>query len=1446
MPEVIKRRRPFRKALKIIGFGLLVVMVIVVGLLIWLRSSSGSGFVYRQVVSILDRSGFQLSAESFEGPLPGHLVIRDAVVADQEGPLLKTGLVELDLSLMALARGLVHVPLIRLENPELIRIPAGSDQPQEPSGPFSLPVDIRLDQLSITGGRIAADAFKSLGLSTPELHLAAEGRARLEGQASALDLQARLSEDDGHNLAALNINLAGGPNGSGPALDRLNLSVKIDDRPGGLLSGLLEDPAWPGLSLDLEGEGPLNDWRGQLNLLAGTWGDLKADLAFQGGSGNLWRDLAERRDWRASLKAGFKPGSDLPPELVRMAGEELKLDLAGTLNDQKVNIDLNLGSAGDPALSLASGLTGVLAPGGGDFKLNASLGGFWSADSDLTSPITITSEITLAEKSQDLRDLKINGEGLDLAGKLYRHPVSGAVSAELKMGLADGSPLVAEALRLAGLAPDYFSGAVALIAELDWRGPDETADGRLEINGRNLVWPGPELAGLLGPNLDLISDLSGGGGRPLVVEIRQAQAGLASLEGRATFQAAEVTAKSEFSADLRAALAGLTPLSPDLAGSLALSLSAQGRLNDFQSQMALSSPEIKAAPGTLSRVALEASARGALLSEAETEGPDLSGRLELAVEDSPGGPLNLAADWRFQKAAEALALALSGLSGNLAGLELAGELSADLGGDQPRLAGGLRADIADWSKLAALTGQPLSGSPAKLQVNLTAEGGRQRAEAGLELPALRLGKGKDETLSLRQTSLAFKADDLFGRPDLNLNLALGSGLAGPLSWKGGAVTAEGLGGQGQFTVDIKQMKMAGAGGAGRDGLKLAGEYDLADEPTVDLKQLSLALGASGLNLKEPLRLSLGQNLKISPFSASFRPSGQLTAEVDLSPGSMKIKADLKKLPYSFFKPLAGSDLPAGEIQSLTVALDQSSGGLAGDFALKTQASPKELKNIKPVLNLTGHLQAGPNPNLSLEGSISGGTGWKADGKFSARLPLTPGADGGFPQASLNSPLKGELSFSGPLSPVWALMGQPDSSFSGMARIQAEIGGTLNKPQPKGTAYVAGGRFEDHLNGIMIQDINLEAHSSPELPLKALLSAKDSRQGGVALEAQLRDLNKPAITVKGRLSQFSPLNRDDILIFISGDLGAEGPLDRLNLSSDLTVDRGEVDLKIIQAANTVVILPISQPGDQIAYSSGNMRFNLKIKIPGKFFIRGDGLESEWRGDLSIGGSSRRPSIVGQLSPVRGYFAFAAKEFQFNKGEIAFNGGTMPSLNLELVNNGPEVTAVIRATGPASKPKLSLESRPPLPEEEVLAHVLFGKSSASISRFEALQLASALNDLRNFGQGGFNAIGTARTKLGLDVLRLGGTDNDRERRASDLSGSMGQEMSGSGGGSASNQADDMSVEAGKYISDSIYVGVEHSGSAGAAVRLEVELAPSVSLEARTSTESSRVGLGWKKDY
>jgi len=1440
-----KRLKKIAKALAVLTG---VLLLVAAGLLLWLRSDSGAAFVYGRLSSALESSGLKLSAAEFKGPLPGRLLIREAVVADAEGPIAKIGRLEAEIRLRDLIRGLVNVPLLAVAEPELLRLPPLPASPEEDSsGPFVLPVDIRLGTLSIKGGRVEGQALKSLSLDNPPFTFQAEASGRLEGKKAELNFQAGLRESGGSELLSALIKLE---TAETAAPDQLLVQVKIQDRPQGFLSALLADPDWPGLNLDLEGEGPLNAWSGRLSLAAGNFGEFKSDLQYQGRSGKMLNDLAGNPEWSLALAAVAVPGQILPESLSRFTGSPLNLSLDGRRQGDRLDLALDLSqNESSPPLALNSRLEGLLKDGGGSFEFKSDLSGLKLSPLAEAAPLSLnlSAGFDLDGARQKLSGLQLKGQGLSLEAAASRDAESGALAGDFELKLEDGSQVWDEGLRLAGLKEEELGGNLLLSGEIDWRGLSQAASGQLKASASELRWPSESLNRLLGSSLDLELGLAGGGGQVFKLEIARAEAGELSLAGTASFKPHEVEAESALEADLKADLKNLAALLPQVSGPLALELRGQGRLNDLEARLKVSSPALHPAPGPLEGLELEASLSGLILAaEGGAAAPDLSGRLELKVAESPGGPLALGTGWSFSQSPAETRLKIDGLSGDLAGLDLAGQLEAALGSSANNLQGRLEAGVSDWSKLSALTGLAFSGAPAKFSLNLEPGQGGQEARAELDLPALKIKSGPETVADLKNSALKFRASDLFGWPDLQLNLSLGSGLAGPAAWGPGSIEAAGQGGQGLFSGQIKQLKLNGAGGQSRDGLVFEGAYELAAASSARLDKLELNLGPNGLSLKEPLNIGLAPELSLSPFSATFKPKGSLRAQADLNPGAMKIKADLKKLPYSFIRAFAGPAVPEGEIQSLTVDLAQSPSGLSGDFALQTQAAPKELKNLKPAVALNGTLSDGSSPALKIKAAIDGGPGWAAKGDLEASLPLTPATDGAFPGPDMAAPFSARLKFMGPVAPIWKILDQADRSFSGQLLIEAEAGGSLSRPVPKGSAWLDKGRFEDTMYGLLISDISLEAHSTPELPLKALLAAKDGRNGALALEAQLTDLNNPSLKAQGRMQQFSPIHRDDLIVFISGAFGAEGPINALKINSDLTMDRGEMDLKVVAMANSIPTLNITSPGEAVAAIGRAMPFDLKIKIPNQFFIRGYGLESEWKGDLSIGGSSRRPSIVGALIPVRGYFEFYAKEFQFSGGDISFNGGSIPNLNLELTYSGPSITAIIKATGTASQPQINLESRPPMPRDEILAQVLFGKSASAISRFEALQLASAVRDLTNIGSGGgLNALGTLRASLGLDVLRVGGSDSGQERRASELSGSMGQEMRGSGAGSQS-QADDFAVEAGKYLSDNVYVGVEHSGVSGPAVRMEIELRPNVSFEARTSQESSRFGLGWKKDY
>jgi len=223
------------------------------------------------------------------------------------------------------------------------------------------------------------------------------------------------------------------------------------------------------------------------------------------------------------------------------------------------------------------------------------------------------------------------------------------------------------------------------------------------------------------------------------------------------------------------------------------------------------------------------------------------------------------------------------------------------------------------------------------------------------------------------------------------------------------------------------------------------------------------------------------------------------------------------------------------------------------------------------------------------------------------------------------------------------------------------------------------------------------------------------------------------------------------------------------------------------------------------------------------VTGLGLDSEWRADLTIAGDVDAPRITGSAELVRGGYQFAGRRFDLDRGTIRFNGESPPdpSLDITAQANLSGLNATIRVGGTGQHPEISFTSVPALPEDELLARLLFGTSITNLSAPEALQLASAVASLRTGGGGGLDPINAVRKAAGLDRLRILPADTATGQRTS--------------------------VAAGKYLTRRVYVELATDGQGYSATRVEWELTRWLSLLSSISTlgrTSANVRIS--KDY
>jgi translocation and assembly module TamB len=238
--------------------------------------------------------------------------------------------------------------------------------------------------------------------------------------------------------------------------------------------------------------------------------------------------------------------------------------------------------------------------------------------------------------------------------------------------------------------------------------------------------------------------------------------------------------------------------------------------------------------------------------------------------------------------------------------------------------------------------------------------------------------------------------------------------------------------------------------------------------------------------------------------------------------------------------------------------------------------------------------------------------------------------------------------------------------------------------------------------------------------------------------------------------------------------------------------------------------------------GGPSLDLDVDVPGRMFLRGRGLTSEWAGRVKIVRQKGLLRIEGVLRPVRGEYRFAGKAFRLTEGTVTFTGGgdLIPILDLAAEYTRRDMKAIVRIQGAANAPKITLTSVPERPQDEILSQILFGRNTGQLSIFEAAQLAQVAAQMsgnKTFSGGGLESV---RRAIGTDVLRLEGGE------------------SGQGA----------SATVGKYVTDEVYVGAKQGTtpkSTGATI--EIELTPHLNLDSEVRQDaSSRVGVKWKWDY
>ena len=515
---------------------------------------------------------------------------------------------------------------------------------------------------------------------------------------------------------------------------------------------------------------------------------------------------------------------------------------------------------------------------------------------------------------------------------------------------------------------------------------------------------------------------------------------------------------------------------------------------------------------------------------------------------------------------------------------------------------------------------------------------------------------------------------------------------------------------------------------------------------------------------------------------------------------------------------------------------------AGTFALRLTPLGPEAPEV--VVDLDGSWDG---RQVALEGGVEGFGALEEFGRhriLRGRVPFALHREGGGLQADTRGAADLAIRYEADAAPLFALARVPDQTLAGTLDLDFQIRGPLDALEAGGAMTLSKGVYEHLRAGTRLTDMTLRleaAGSAADPSLRLTLRANDGSAGRSA------DAD-PAMTGEGRLKRTAEgvsvdaalaldkaeiIRRDDFEGTFSGNARLSGTLPRLALTGSLKVDALEAyipDPPPGQAVD-VTVVRVDAGGEATAPEPEVppvlVDLDLKVKADGRVFIRGRGLDSEWTSALSVGGTSTDPKLDGPVAIKRGTFEFGGRVFDLERGRILFVPllGTDPSLDIRAKADIPTGESVyVTVSGRASAPELTLSSVPALPEEDVMALILFGKAATKLSAFESLQVANAVATLSGkgpLGGSGPGVLDRARNALGLDVLQIGAGENGLS---------------------------DAGLTVGKYVAEGVRVSASQDVSGkGGEVTVEVEVTDSISVETDVGQDASgSVSVFWSRDY
>jgi translocation and assembly module TamB len=719
--------------------------------------------------------------------------------------------------------------------------------------------------------------------------------------------------------------------------------------------------------------------------------------------------------------------------------------------------------------------------------------------------------------------------------------------------------------------------------------------------------------------------------------------------------------------------------------------------------------------------------------------------------------------------------------------------------------GSLHVDIGRLADFEPLVGRKIAG-----QAHATLDSDDKSAKLALTV----LEAAIPGTASVSKAVLNAVVTDPAGHPGIDGTFTADGVSAGNAKSIAARITAKG-------PLDALGLTVTADAPAIADGpakLTTTGTVNVPGK-TLALNQLEASWRQQALRLLAPAKFEFTDGVAMDRVGLGFRQaeltvSGKAGSRLDLTASLRNLPADIGAIVDPAFAAtgvitadarLTGTSArPEGTIKLTATGVRQKQGPGQGLPAANLTASAT-LTGTAARIDTT--LTAGPS-HVSVTGSAPLSTTGALDLKTDGRIDLTM------------------------LDPLLTAEGR---RARGEVTISAAVTGTAAAPLAQGTVTLTKGDVVDYTFGVHISDLSATIQAAGDSIRLASFSGK-AGSGTLGGSGTISLAGTMPVDLHFTANDARPLSSDLMTATLDADLTVQGDV-KGDLRAGGTVKVRRADIRIPDKMPTsIAVLPVRdanappppppkpEPPSQIA-------LNLTLDAPEQVFVRGRGLDAELGGTIHFHGTVTKPIPDGGLQLRRGTFSVVGTTLTFTQGSVDFSGDGIadPSIHFVATSTTATIVATLTISGTAKDPKITLSSVPEMPQDEILAQLLFNTSSSKLSPIQLAEIAAALASMSGAAPG-FDPLESIRSKLGLDRLSVG-----------------------------SSSTGNPTLEAGSYLTRGVYLGAKQSTTGGGTqATVQIDLAKGLKLEttagsgntsatgSTSGADAASVGLTYQFEY